>query len=54
VTKVLRVRFSDGALVDYPQTHPRTYQALLDADSHGEKFHELMAGKKFTVLKQAA
>jgi hypothetical protein len=49
----LAVVFQDGAKVVYSQVHPRTYQAILDADSHGEKFHELMAGKNFVVINQA-
>jgi hypothetical protein len=50
----LVVVFQDGAKIIYSQVHPKTYQAILTADSHGEKFHELMAGKKFTVVKKAA
>jgi hypothetical protein len=51
---ILLVHFRDGAVVKYSSVHSRTYQAILDADSHGEKFHELMADKKFVVIKQAA
>ena len=50
----LIVHFRDRAVVKYFSVHPRTYQAILHADSHGEKFHELIAGKRFTILKQAA
>ena len=50
----LTVVFQDGAKIVYSQVHPRTYQAILNAGSHGEKFHELMAGKKFAVIKEAA
>jgi hypothetical protein len=53
-TRRLVVVFQDGAKIAYSQVHPRTHQAILDADSHGEKFHELMADKKFTVIKKAA
>ena len=48
------VLFRDGASVKYFSIHPRTYQAIVAAESHGEKFHELMADKTFTVLKAAA
>lgn len=50
----MTVHFVDGCITKYFSVHPRTYQAILNADSHGEKFHELMAGKKFTVIKKAA
>jgi hypothetical protein len=50
----LIVIFQDGAKIVYYQIQPRTYQAILNADSHGEKFHQLMAGKRFTVIKEAA
>ncbi len=53
-THRLTVVFQDGAKIVYSQVHPKTYQAILDADSHGEKFHELMADKKFTVIKKVA
>jgi len=48
------VYFADGAMVKYFGIHPRTYQAIVAAESHGEKFHELIRDKRFTVLKQAA
>ncbi len=51
---ILIVHFRDGAVVKYFSVHPRTYQAIVDAESHGEKFHDLMAGKRFVVIKQAA
>ncbi len=54
VTRRLVVIFQDGAKIVYHQIHPRTYQAILEADSHGEKFHELMANKRYTVIKEAA
>jgi len=54
VTRRLVVIFRDGAKIVYHQIHPRTYQAIVDADSHGQKFHDLIAGKRFTILKQAA
>ncbi len=50
----LIVVFQDGAKIVYSQVHPKTYKAILNADSHGEKFHELMAGKRFVVVKAAA
>ena len=50
----MTVHFCDGFVAKYFSVHPRTYQAILDADSHGEKFHVLMAGKKFVVIKKAA
>ena len=50
----LTVVFQDGAKIVYSQVHPKTYKAILNADSHGGKFHQLMAGKKFTVVKAAA
>ncbi len=50
----MTVHFRDGAVVKYFSVHPRTYQAIVDADSHGQKFHDLIAGKRFTILKQAA
>jgi len=50
----MTVHFRDGCWVKYFSVHPRTYQAIVDADSHGEKFHQLMAGKRFVVIKEAA
>ena len=50
----MTVHFRDGFAAKYFLVHPRTYQAILDADSHGEKFNELMVGKKFVVIKKAA
>ncbi len=54
VTRRLVVIFQDGAKIVYYQVHPKTYKAILDANSHGGKFHDLMAGKRFVVIKQAA
>ncbi len=50
----MTVHFRDGCWVKYFSVHPRTYQAIVDADSHGEKFHQLMADKRYTVIKEAA
>ncbi len=50
----MTVHFRDGAVVKYFSVHPRTYQAIVDAESHGGKFHDLMADKRYTVIKEAA
>jgi hypothetical protein len=53
--KVLRVRFTDGAVIDYRHVLPRTYKAIISAESHGQKFSEFVKDKyDFTVVKQAA
>lgn len=49
----LLVRFRNGAVLRYSQIHPRTYKAILDADSHGEAFSRLMTDKKYVVIKAA-
>ena len=54
-SKALRVRFSDGAVIDYRGVSNRTYNAILAAKSHGKKLSELVKDKyDFTVVKQAA
>ena len=53
-SRVLRIRFSDGALIDYQNVSPRTYKAIVSADSHGQKFTELVKDKhNFVVVKAA-
>ena len=53
--KVLRVRLSDGAVIDYRGVSSRTYNAILAAKSHGEAFIRLVKDKyDFTIVKQAA
>jgi hypothetical protein len=52
--KILRVRFADATLVDYFDVSPRTYRAIMSADSHGEKFIELVRDShKFKIVKAA-
>jgi KTSC domain-containing protein len=54
VTKVVCVRFTDGAVIEYSQVSPRTYQAVMSADSVGEKFIELIRDShKFKVIREA-
>lgn len=49
----MTVHFRDGSIVKYASVHPRTYQAVLNADSVGEKFTDLVRDKhKFTVVKR--
>ena len=53
VSKVLRVRFTDGAVIDYYGVSPRTYKAIVAADSHGQKFTELVRDKhKFVAVNR--
>jgi hypothetical protein len=54
VTHILIVHFRDGAVVKYFSVDPRTYRAIVNAESHGGKFHDLMSDKKFIVIKEAA
>ena len=50
----LTVIFRDGCIVRYASVHPRTYQAIINADSAGAKFTELVKDKnKFVVVKAA-
>jgi len=53
---VLIVRFRDGCVTHYFDVPARTYQAILNADSPGAKFGELVRDRdyKFTVVKSAA
>jgi KTSC domain len=54
-TKVLRVRFMDGAVIDYRGVLARTYKAIVSAESHGQKFSELVRDKyPYTIIKVAA
>jgi KTSC domain len=56
VSHVMTVHFTDGCIVKYFSVHPRTYNAIISAKSHGEKFTELVKDKnyKFVVVKAAA
>jgi hypothetical protein len=53
VSHVMTVRFTDGCIAKYFSVHPRTYNAILNADSPGAKFGELIKdrGYKFAVVK---
>jgi len=54
-SRILTVSFRDGCTTKYFSVHPRTYQAILNADSHGEAFIRLIRDKhNFKVIKQAA
>jgi hypothetical protein len=54
-SKTIRVRFTDGAVIDYFDVFSRTYKAILSADSVGEAFIRLVRDKhKFVVVKTAA
>lgn len=54
-SRILRVRFNDGAVVAYRDVHPRTVQSVVTADSVGGKFIELVRDShEFKILKQAA
>ncbi len=52
----MTVHFVDGCIAEYFSVHPRTYNAILNADSPGAKFGELVRDRsyKFTVVKKAA
>ncbi len=54
VSKVLRVRFTDGAVIDYRNVSSQTYKAIVNADSVGQKFTELVRNKYKFVVKSAA
>ena len=50
----LTVHFVDGCIVRYTCVHPNTYKAVINADSIGTKFTELVKDKnKFVVIKAA-
>jgi len=53
---ILTVRFQDGCVTNVFDVSTRTYQAILNADSPGAKFTELITNKdyKFTIVKAAA
>lgn len=54
-TKTMVVVFIDGAKIVYHGISPRTYNAVANAKSPGEKFTELVRDKyDFTILKHAA
>jgi hypothetical protein len=54
-THELTVVFRDGYSAKYFFVHPKTAQAIVNADSVGEKFIELVRDShKFKILKQAA
>jgi KTSC domain-containing protein len=50
---MMTVIFRDGCIVRYTSIHPRTYQAVINADSVGTKFTELVKDHKFVVIKAA-
>jgi hypothetical protein len=53
-THVMTVHFTDGCIVKYFSVHPRTYNAIVNADSVGQKFAELVRDKhKFAIVKTA-
>ncbi len=49
----LTVIFRDGCIVRYASVHPNTYKAIINADSIGTKFTELVKDHKFVVVKAA-
>jgi hypothetical protein len=52
---VMTVNFTDGCIVKYFSVNPRTYHAIVNADSVGEKFTELVRDKfSFKIIKNAA
>jgi len=54
-TKIMTVVFIDGARIAYHDVSARTFNAVANAKSPGEKFSELVKDDyRFTILKQAA
>jgi len=54
-TKTMTVVFTDGAKIAYHDVSARTFNAVANAKSPGEKFSELVKDDyRFTILKQAA
>ena len=54
-TKTMTVVFTDGAKLAYHDVSLRTFNAVANANSPGEKFSELVKDDyRFTILKQAA
>jgi len=49
----MTVNFLDGCSVKYFSVHPKTYKAIINADSIGSKFTELVKDHKFVVVKAA-
>ena len=53
--RVMKVEFSDGAEIAYHGVSSRTFDAVANAKSPGEKFTQLVRDEyRFTILKQAA
>jgi len=51
----MKVEFTDGAEIAYHDVSSRTFDAVANAKSPGEKFTDLVRDKyRFTILKQAA
>jgi len=50
----MTVVFTDSAKIAYHDVSVRTFNAVANAKSPGEKFSELLKDYRFTILKKAA